>query len=509
MRLTLLNRWVEMARRRLSVLVEDARNAVASGSIIYRESLQAGVEMRRQLDIAATTITHLRQLEARYDSMASEWDEMHRQLDLAATASQDLRRQLDAATARIRDLSETASQCEAIAAHCADMRRQLDTATSTIAHLRRIEAHFDALCAKDYHSTHGTQAFVDEFQRILFDVRETTPQSRSAAVLVSGDRPAEDAIATLVNLSEPAHGARPFQYIVPFLTQPVPFPLPWQPHMTPLRVIDIGSQALDFESDMFAPLRNAALVKVVGFDPFAPPSDLPDGAVDVQRPDGGTIRTYPHLLADGGVVTFHINRFDATSSILPSNRALTGPLGLLDLALETVDTQKVQSRRLDDVLSDEVAVDLLKIDVQGAAHTVLDHGRAVLARTLVCHVEAEFAPLYLGERLFADIDILLRAAGFSFVDFFTLGRQRFASFEQSPARAFHRGRTLWADCIYLRGLDNPRGLTADDLFRQALIVHACYNKQDLATELLRRADALTGGALGEAYVSGLLSVKAQ
>lgn len=232
MRLKQLDRWVEIVRCRLAVLVEDARNAVASGSVRYRELLQAGMEMRRQLDIAATTIAHLRRLEARYDSMASECDEMHRQLDLATSAIDDLRRnevryeamvvdyaetrrQLDAATSTIADLSQTAAHCESLAAHCAEARRQLDVATSTIAHLRRIEAHFDALCAKDYHSTHGTQAFVDYFQRILFDVRETTPQSRSAAVLVSGDQPAEDAIATLVNLSarRTGHGHSSTSYL--------------------------------------------------------------------------------------------------------------------------------------------------------------------------------------------------------------------------------------------------------------------------------------------------------
>jgi hypothetical protein len=127
----------------------------------------------------------------------------------------------------------------------------------------------------------------------------------------------------------------------------------------------------------------------------------------------------------------------------------------------------------------------------------------VLRRTLVCHVEAEFAPVYLDERLFADIDTLLRGAGFAFVDFFSLGRQRYASFDTSPARAFHRGRTLWADCVYIRGLDSPDVLTAEELFRAAVIVHTCYNKQDLASEFLRRSDSMTGGALRDAYISGM------
>jgi FkbM family methyltransferase len=455
------DRFGQKVRRLWAGWAGFCRRAVAARSVIGGV-LKEARDMRRQLDVEATTIAHLRRMEANYEMLAEE---------------------------------------------NAGLRRQLEVATSTLAHLRRMEEHYAAMASADSRAHVGVQAFIDELQRILFDRRETTPQSRSTAVLVLGDQPVDDAIATLVNLSESAHGARPFQYMLPFLTAPVPFPLAWPAHMRALQIVDIGSQELDFEGDMFAPLRHAAPVEAVGFDPFAPPSDSPDGAVQVRRPDGGIIRTYPHLLADGNKVTFHVNRFDATSSILPANHTLTRPFGLLDLALETVNTQELPSRRLDDALAEPSPVDLLKVDVQGAAYTVLDHGRALLGRTLVCHVEVEFAPVYLGECLFADVDTFLREAGFCFVDFFSLGRQRYATFEGSRARAFHRGRTLWADCIYLRGLDTPHTLTADELFRQALIVHTCYNKQDLAAELLGRSDALTGGSLRDAYMSSPLIEK--
>lgn len=398
-----------------------------------------------------------------------------------------------------------------------ETRRKLDTALVELAHQKRVNARYDAAIIAEFNARaaeeasaatlqgarSGAQAFVDEFQHILFGRRETTPQGNSACVLMLGNRPAAEAISTLINLSDPDHGARPFQYIVPFLAPSSPFPLPWPQAMSRLRVVDVGAQALDFEDDIYAPLRNVAPIETVGFDSFATPSDAPDGVSEVRRPDGRVIRTYPFLVGDGGKVTFHINRFDATSSIFPANHTLTRPFGLLDLAVETVKTQELPSRRLDDMLTDDVPVDLLKIDVQGAAHAVLDNARTLLRRTLVCHVEAEFVPVYLGEPLFADVDAILRSAGFSFVDFFSLGRQRYASFDGAAARAFHRGRTLWADCIYVRGLDSPDGLTADELFRAAAIVHTCYNKQDLAAELLGRSDEMTGGALRDAYIKGL------
>lgn len=388
-------------------------------------------------------------------------------------------------------------------------RQKLKVAQATIAHLRLIEAQYKKTVAAEEPARSGVQAFVDEIQRILFEVRETTPQSQSAAILVRGDQPVNDTLATLINLSEASHGARPFQYALPFLAPTMPFPLAWPAGSPPLRIVDVGSQALDFEADMHALLRRVAPVETIGFDPFVSPSDLPDGVIEVRRPDGRTIRTYPYLLADGAPVTFHINRLDATSSILPANHALTHAFGLLDIALETLETRELPSHRLDDVLADAVPVDLLKVDVQGASHTVLDNARILLSRTLVCHVEAEFVQVYKGERLFGDIDALLRDAGFAFVDFFSLGRQRYASFDGSHSRAFHRGRTLWADCIYVRGLDTPDGLTPDELFRAALIVHTCYNKQDLAAELLGRSDAMNGGSLRNAYIAGQKQGKSQ
>ena len=255
---------------------------------------------------------------------------------------------------------------------------------------------------------------MNELQRILFGRSETTPQGSSASTLMLGNRPANEVLTTLVNLSDPDHGARPFQYIVPFLAPSSPFPLSWPQAMSSLRIVDVGAQALDFEDDVYAPLRDVAPVETIGFDCFASPSNAPDGVTEIHRRDGRVIRTYPWLIADGGKVTLHINRFDATSSIFPTNHTLTRPFGLLNLAVETVTTQELPSRRLDDILSDDVAIDLLKIDVQGATHVVLDNAHAVLRRTLVCHVEAEFAPVYLGERLFADIDAVLRRAGFAF-----------------------------------------------------------------------------------------------
>ena len=383
----------------------------------------------------------------------------------------------------------------------------LGRARQTIQHLRRLEG--DYVAARDKLASlesllqaaqRGVRAFINELQLRLFEIRGNTKPSEAASAQVLADQAAGDSLATLIKVSsEIAEGARPFQYVVPFLANLRPFPLPWPASLPPLRVVDVGSQELDLGGDMHTPLRSAAPVEVIGFDPLARTPKAKAGSVksftEVTRRDGGRIKTFPFLIADGSEVTFRVNRFDATSSILQGNHHLAKQFGLLDACLETVETRVMRSYRLDDVLptsGEQARVDLLKIDVQGATHKVLANASKVLANTLICHVEVEFAPVYLDERLFGDIDILLREAGFCFVDFFSLGRQRYDRFDRSPERALHRGRTLWADCIYIRGLDTDGALSADDLFRAALIAHSCYNKQDLAAELLGRSDAVTG-----------------
>jgi hypothetical protein len=405
------------------------------------------------------------------------------------------------------------SQLRRMAARNVELVAELERARETITHLRRIEVAYcearDALDLREaaleaanhqVEAAHaaldtmrqGTQAFVNLWQRVLFETGQTTEASRSAATLVSADRPVEEGLETLVNLSEGAHGARPFQYILPFLAAPRPFPAPWPSHMPPLRIVDVGSQDLASEEDIYGPLRRVAPAEVFGFDPFTQgEGGVASAPTVVSRRDGAKITTYPNVVGDGSPVTLHINRYSPTSSIFPSNLKLAAQFGPIAETLVTVETLNLSSVRLDDVLGD-VVVDFLKIDVQGAAHVVLAGAPLTLAKTLVCHIEAEFAPIYEGERLFADVDMLLRGAGFCFVDFYSLGRQRYSRFEGAPDRAFHRGRTLWADCIYIRGLDTPGVLTDDELFRAALIVHNCYNKQDLAAELLGRRTARRG-----------------
>jgi hypothetical protein len=492
--------YIELEKARMSAIQAEARvEARVAEAEARAEARVAEAEARAEARVAeaeARAEARVAEAEARAEATVTQAEstreEATRLFQETERKAVSLRQSLDLANQTVEHLRRV--EREAVL-----LRQSLDLANQTMGHVRWVETHVNEAARA------GVRTFLLEFQNILFGIREPTAPAEAAASVISQNGLPRDAIDTLINLSENAHGARSFQYLVPMLGLPSEYPLPWQPGDPPLRIIDVGSQELAAEQDVYAPLRLMAPLAIVGFDPFLEDHDARERPLRVRRRrDGLTVETYPDLIGDGEQVRFRINKYPPTSSTLPSNHSLTRDFGLLDLALETIEERSLPSCRLDDILTDDTQVDMLKIDVQGASHVVLSHAPAVLARTLLCHVEAEFAEVYAGERLFGDIDTLLRNAGFDFVDFHSLGRQRYASFENSPRRAYHRGRTLWCDAVYVRGLDRDVGLGPNALRRIARILHCCYNKHDVAAELLRRADALDGASTLEQYFSNTM-----
>jgi hypothetical protein len=488
MRMTRFGRWgvrpitqkrfialnAELNQARMSAIQSQAEAEAATR--LFREAERKAVSLWQSLELANQTTP-------RAEAAVEEATRLFREAERKAVS---LRQSLELA-------NQTVEHLRRVEREAVSLRQSLHRANQTVDDLHRLEAHVNEA------ATAGARAFVLELQNILFGIGELTAPAETAASVISHNGLPRDAIDTLINLSEAAHGARAFQYLVPVLALPSQYPLPWEPADPPLRIIDVGSQELATERDIYAPLHRVVPLTIIGFDPFLETHDDRGRSRRIRRREGLTIETYPDLIGDGNPVRFRINKYAPTSSTLASNHSVTRDFGLLDLAMETVEERSLPSRRLDDVLTDDIQVDMLKIDVQGASHLVLSHAPGVLARTLLCHVEAEFAEIYAGERLFGDIDTLLRHAGFNFLDFHSLGRQRYVSFENSPRRSYHRGRTLWCDAVYVRGLDHEADLGPNALRRIALILHCCYNKHDVAAEMLRRADAVDGNSTLEQY----------
>jgi FkbM family methyltransferase len=253
------------------------------------------------------------------------------------------------------------------------------------------------------------------------------------------------------------------------------------PAASPIVIVDVGAQTLTDEDHVYAPLLAHAKGRVIGFEPLEHrrrERELAEKGIDLSMRSA--------FIGDGGSHTFHINNFDATSSLLPFNRDIVD--GLSDYwKLETAATETVVTTTLDEAIPDVGRVDFLKLDIQGFEYPALANAASVLSRTLVVHCEVEFLPLYLRQALFSDIDQHLRKSGFRFVDF---GRQSRSSFRSGPASS--RDQLSWADAIYFKEADAITEPVC--LLIQAFIAVAIYGKLSLARYLVGEYDRRSGSS---------------
>jgi hypothetical protein len=134
------------------------------------------------------------------------------------------------------------------------------------------------------------------------------------------------------------------------------------------------------------------------------------------------------------------------------------------------------------------SIDLLVVGAGTRAIEMLHGADAALGRTIVCRIEAGFAASEQGPPPFAEIDALMRAKGFSLLDFARLGKRRDAAFDGSSGHIFHAGRLVSADCLYVRFLDQLDRLTEDERLRLAVVAHEMFRKYDVAGAALASVD---------------------
>ena len=241
----------------------------------------------------------------------------------------------------------------------------------------------------------------------------------------------------------------------------------------PFKVLDLGAQILSDQEHAYAGLYKAGIrVDVLGFEP------LTERAEDRAQADGGKDTTViPSLVGDGREHAFHINNFDATSSIYPLNTGFTRKfLDLRDLA--TVRTERLGTVRLDDVIPPGEVIDFFKLDIQGAEALVLAHAPATLANVSVVHCEVLFGGIYEGQCYFSDVDACLRTHGFELIDLVTQHRGAYIV----PSEASSADRLLWADAVYFRVLG--AGDSADSWAYQAAVASIVYKKRTLAERIM-------------------------
>lgn len=251
--------------------------------------------------------------------------------------------------------------------------------------------------------------------------------------------------------------------------------------------------------DIWRPLLHRGHCEsVVGFEPCAEECELlqKSTASQVSAPGpagagGCSFHWLPWALGDGSRGQFRRCSAAMTSSMLEPNIPLLRRFVQLEEVTTVVERSEMETRRLDDLLGELPGgrADFLKLDVQGYELAVLRGAQRALQDTLVVHTEVEFVHMYEGQPLFAEVDQMLRGAGFVF--------HRFASIHGRPMKPLHFAsnplqpisQQLWADAVYVRDLWELQGFSKDQLLRTALILHEVYHSYDVVLHVLQKYDA--------------------
>jgi FkbM family methyltransferase len=261
----------------------------------------------------------------------------------------------------------------------------------------------------------------------------------------------------------------------------------------PLVLVDVGARG--GLKGNWVPVRKH--LKLLGFEPERQEFER---LAERARTSGRADRFFNTALHDqAGTITLHVARDGGLSSIFPPNRPFLDAFpdaGRFD----TVDTRQVETDTLDRVLEAHAVadVDFVKVDTQGSELHVLNGGSRILASSVVgVEVEVEFAPIYTGQPLFADVDIFLRGLGFQLFDL------RPCYWKRAGGRAIGgpHGQMIWADALYLKSVP-ALGAAAAPLSQdrrrskllRAVSVALLYGYFDYALDIVQKSGGIPDAA---------------
>jgi FkbM family methyltransferase len=255
----------------------------------------------------------------------------------------------------------------------------------------------------------------------------------------------------------------------------------------PIGFVDVGARG--GVHPLVEPVGRA--VAVLGFEPDA-------AECERIRRDDDLRGHYAQLEIEAAALSDIAGAAILHQVVAPTNSSLRAPnphfVARYDMEKwREIGRDSIETTTLDEVLFSRRAAELdwgevLKIDTQGTEHEILLGARRTLQeRTLFLCVEVSFCELYCGQRLFSDVELLLREFGFSFYGFDRV----FNRSRKTLDKRFHWGRerTIQADAYFFKDPFNGpiagRVLAARDLIVLAVFA-LMTGYHDFALELLDR-----------------------
>jgi FkbM family methyltransferase len=202
----------------------------------------------------------------------------------------------------------------------------------------------------------------------------------------------------------------------------------------PLGFVDVGARG--GVHPLVQPI--APFVSVLGFEPDKDAC----AALNINGLATPHLWISKALSSRTGMATLYRCAVPTNDSLRPINQAFIDRYNMVKFAQTGQD--QVPTDTLDQIIYRlPQQGEFLKLDTQGTEYEILCGATVTLEHTAAVYCEVEFAQIYEGQKLFGDIEGLLRAKGFSFIGFDNMSYR-----SRTPWKG--RERLLHADALFIK-----------------------------------------------------------
>ena len=186
-------------------------------------------------------------------------------------------------------------------------------------------------------------------------------------------------------------------------------------------------------------------------------------------------------------LNLHVTRDGASSSLYIPNKNYVSRF-TFSKDLEVIKENEVKCVTLDSLYDQfpKGGIDILKLDTQGNEYDILIGGKKTLKDVLVVDIEIEFIEMYKNQKLFSEVDEILRNNNFTFFGYLGSFGGGKRSLDMMPS--YSKKQILWAHALYFKDYVNFNGKEKIDINRdkalKIILISAHLGYFDFSIELL-------------------------
>lgn len=262
-----------------------------------------------------------------------------------------------------------------------------------------------------------------------------------------------------------------------------------------IQIMDVGASVIN-ETPIYKTLLDQGLALLNAFEGDDRQTEK------IKAHYGEQCTVYKEFLFDGGPHTLYMAAAASgmTSLFKPRAAALKFFNGFEDFG-RIEKTETVQTVTLDSI-SNLPEIDFLKMDIQGAELTTLQHGRQKLKNCLAIQLEVSYIPLYEQQPSFGEVDVWMRAQGYVPHCFIDVKRWSISPTIFNNNFRIPGNQLLESDIVYIKDPLNLRGLSDMSLKKFISVSHFALKSLDLCVHLILEL-ASRGSASPEAHLEYL------